>query len=388
MSFTRPGLQTELDRFFKAIASSPDCFDTISKSAFTQSRKKLKPEAFIELMKGQLNYFNEHAPFKKYWKSKRIVAIDGSILNLPYSEEIKKEFGFVTNSFQENISAMCSFAYDVENELVLNAIIDPVKTSEKDLVVEHLAHLNPDTDILVFDRGYPALWLMGLLAREGFKFCFRLNSAWKDAVQLAQSNKVDIDWVYQSDAPQVRPKLKKYGLPSKVTGLRLVCIELPNGQKEILATNLTNREIYSIEDLKTLYHKRWGIEESYKTFKKVLHIEHFTGKTALSVRQDFHARVFMLNMASMIASQGLAEKNNEREEHRKYKSKPNKTQTLAKTKDFLFDIFYRKKELKRILDQLIHLIARSFEIIRPGRSFKRSNLSVRKRHTSMTSKGI
>ena len=50
---------------------------------------------------------------------------------------------------------------------------------------------------------------------------------------------------------------------------------------------------------------RWGVEESYKSFKKTLHIEHFTGKSAQSVKQDFYARVFMLNMASMIRTQGI-----------------------------------------------------------------------------------
>ncbi len=43
MGFTRPSVKTELDRFYKALAKSPDSFNSISKSAFSQSRKKLKP---------------------------------------------------------------------------------------------------------------------------------------------------------------------------------------------------------------------------------------------------------------------------------------------------------------------------------------------------------
>jgi hypothetical protein len=42
MSFTRPGVQTELDRFYKSISKSPNQFESISKSAFTQSRKNIK----------------------------------------------------------------------------------------------------------------------------------------------------------------------------------------------------------------------------------------------------------------------------------------------------------------------------------------------------------
>lgn len=94
MGFTRPSVQTELDRFYKALATSSDSFESISKSAFTQARKKLKPEAFIELAQSQLSYFTEHAPYKKDWKGHRIVAIDGSMLSLPSSDELSTSFGF------------------------------------------------------------------------------------------------------------------------------------------------------------------------------------------------------------------------------------------------------------------------------------------------------
>ena len=39
MGFTRPSVQTELDRFFKSLAKSPESFETISKSAFTQAQR-------------------------------------------------------------------------------------------------------------------------------------------------------------------------------------------------------------------------------------------------------------------------------------------------------------------------------------------------------------
>ncbi|MCR6639995.1 MAG: hypothetical protein NVV82_13675 [Sporocytophaga sp.] len=65
MSFTRPSVKTELDRFYKTLSKSSDSFESISKSAFTQARRKLKPEAFIELAQAQLSYFQDHAPNKK-----------------------------------------------------------------------------------------------------------------------------------------------------------------------------------------------------------------------------------------------------------------------------------------------------------------------------------
>jgi hypothetical protein len=65
MSFTKSSVQVELDRFFKSYTHSPESFETISRSAFTQSRKKLLPSAFIELAEEQLKYFQINAPHKK-----------------------------------------------------------------------------------------------------------------------------------------------------------------------------------------------------------------------------------------------------------------------------------------------------------------------------------
>ena len=114
IGFTRPSVQTELDRFFKSLSkSSSHSFDSISKSAFTQSRRKLKPEAFIELNRSQLSFYKSEAVNQKKWKQKRVVAIDGSLLNLPHNEEVKQAFGSVKNQHEEVISARCSLAYDV-----------------------------------------------------------------------------------------------------------------------------------------------------------------------------------------------------------------------------------------------------------------------------------
>lgn len=370
MSFTKTGVQAELDRFFKAVSKSPHSFDSISKSAFTQSRRKLKPEAFIELAKVQLDYFEENAPYKKNWKNNRVIAIDGSTLNLPNSEELKSVYGCQLNKSNEGALAKCSVAYDVCNELIIDSVIGPVSNSEQEMALQHLPKLNSETDVLVFDRGYPSQWLIGLLMKEGFHFCFRLSSSWKEAWSLFKDDLNDIDWTLELNSYKGTEKIKEYNIPLKIEGLRLVSFELPSGEREVLVTNLSDREKYSIKDLNDLYRMRWGVEESFKTLKKVLNMEYFTGKTLLSVEQDFYAKVFMLNMASMIGTQGANERLSTNTKH---KSKPNKTQLLAKTKDFLTDLFYSSK-LSTIIRQLLNLLHSRCEIIRPNRSFSRSKL--------------
>lgn len=389
MGFTRASVQTELDRFYKALATSPDSFESISKSAFTQARKKLKPEAFIELTQSQLSYFQQHAPYKKNWKGKRIVAIDGSLLTLPYSDELSTSFGIMKNQHATHytVGARCSMAYDVCNELVLDASITTRSSCEKEMAVEHLKHLCPGKDILVFDRGYPAFWLISLLKKLGFDFCFRLSTSWKDAANFTNSNKTDIDWSIKRGSDKGLEKIKEYNLPQQTDGLRLVSVELSTGEKEVLITNLIDRTTFDLKSLKELYHLRWGVEEGYKMLKQVSQVEYFTGKSVQAVRQDFYARIFMVNMASMIASQGLQQQKQKKEKKNKHRVKPNKTQVLAKTKDFLVDIFYAIKP-RKLLQQMIKLLEKCFEIIRPTRSFPRPNTATRRHHKHINSKGI
>jgi len=47
-------------------------------------------------------------------------------------------------------------------------------------------------------------------------------------------------------------------------GCRLVKVELPNWEKEVLCTSLTEKEKYLHKDFETLYHDRRNEEEAYK----------------------------------------------------------------------------------------------------------------------------
>jgi hypothetical protein len=307
--------------------------------------------------------------------------VDGSLINLPHSNEIENAFGGVNNQYEQVISGRCSFAYDVCNELVLDAQIAKRKSCEKELAVGHLDALNPETDILVFDRGYPCQWLIGLLMKRGFQFCFRLSTAWKDAVSLINNSKNDVDWVLKRISNRALGKMKDYDIPKELNKLRMVKIPLSSGENEILVTNLLDREEFNINTMKELYNLRWGVEESYKIFKKTLHIEHFSGKSALSIKQDFYAKIFMMNLSSIIRSQLLNEKK------KKHTQKPNKTQVLAKMKDFLIDIFH-SEEITKILQQLKSMLQKCYEIVRPNRSFKRIDASSRRRYRQLIYKGI
>ena len=68
----------------------------MTKSAFTQARRKIKYQAFIELDQVQIDYFYENYPLVDFYGF-RLLGVDGSMSDLPdnnKNNEIGQHFGY------------------------------------------------------------------------------------------------------------------------------------------------------------------------------------------------------------------------------------------------------------------------------------------------------
>jgi hypothetical protein len=144
--------------------------------------------------------------------------------------------------------------------------------------------------------------------------------------------------------------------------LRLIRVELDSGEAEILITNLVNQHQYPVEQFAELYHLRWPVEEDYKTMKKWIEVENFTGKSVLSVYQDFHARVFSKNLTSALAFPVQSEID-ENTGHCLYQYQRNFAQVLSKMKDVLPLLFVRARSKVLSIISDLHAIVRVASII-------------------------
>jgi hypothetical protein len=101
--------------------------------------------------------------------------------------------------------------------------------------------------------------------------------------------------------------------------------------------------------------------------KKWIEVENFSGKSVLSVYQDFHAKVFSKNLTSAIAfpRQATIDENNRHSLHKYQKSF---VQVVSKVKDVrpLLFIRARSKILTKISD-LHAIVEKRIEPLRPGR---------------------
>lgn len=82
--------------------------------------------------------------------------------------------------------------------------------------------------------------------------------------------------------------------------LRVVRIQLSPKHYECLVTNLYSFH-FSSEDLKAVYHMRWGIETSFRELKYALGLVHLHSKKPSFILQEIYARLIMYNFSMRIA---------------------------------------------------------------------------------------
>ena len=263
--------------------------------------------------------------------------------------------------------------YDVLNQIAIDAQIAPYVSSELDLLMQHFDKLKPG-DLLLLDRGYPCFWLLFLLKAKKIEFCVRLKDDWwlkvKDFTESNEKERIVTFTLPKKD----RKKLADFPeMQDAVITCRLIKIDLPNGEKEILCTSLTDSEKYKYAEFDKLYHYRWSEEEAYKLLKSRIELENFSGKTAVAVRQDFHAKVFLMTLCAAYAHP-IEEKVVEEykaDQNRKFDQKINRTNAISMTQDILIAVFLRK-QFDKALNAFDNIVAKTREIIRPGRSNPRN----------------
>lgn len=268
----------------------------MTKSALSQARKNVSHHAFIDLSHQAVDAYYATHPEIKTWQGYRLCGIDGSQLRVPNEPSIIDEFG--VNPGKESQKdcplALASVYYDVLNHISIDFSINHTRASERECAASHLDYAQKN-DLSILDRGYNAFWLYALYVAKNQPFCMRAKiNRGLLYKQFAKSGKAQQVITLEPNMSSINQCIEK-GLPTSPIELRLVRVEL-DGEVEVLITNLLDEEALPASEFKELYHLRWGVEENYKRLKQWVEIENFSGKSALSVKQDFYAKVFTANL--------------------------------------------------------------------------------------------
>ena len=143
---------------------------------------------------------------------------------------------------------------------------------------------------------------------------------------------------------------------------RVVRFKLNNDHYECIITNLSEEE-FTVEEIKELYNKRWGIETSFRELKYAVGLNSFHSKRRDFIKQEIFLRILFYNFSERII-RIIKPINNKK--NRKYGYQVNFTRAFHIIKAYL-------KKIKSGCEppNIESIIEKEIEPIRPGRSSPR-----------------
>jgi hypothetical protein len=316
-----------MDYFFKADKEA----ESASRQAFTESREKISYHAFKDFFEKTCELALDDEGMRVY-KGYRVLGVDGTSFVVGILTKLKEYFGESTTIAGK---AMCRISgiVDVLNDCIVNASVSAFATGERALAIEQISQLKTVSNALyLLDRGYWSPELVRIIAGNGQKFLMRLASNVGKAVVTDENG-------------------NEYAL-------RRHSFTLPNGETEILLTNLSSDEVTD-DELGALYAKRWGAETKYLELKDRLQIDSFSGNSVNIVLQDIYSTLYISNVvaftcgeADEIIKEKTAAKNN------KYQQKSNRTTCISTLRTrFIFiclltDDYLIDKELQKLFNDI------------------------------------
>lgn len=359
-------LSVEIHSFinhFRVIQGSSNV-EEFTKSAFVQYRKKIKSEVFIDLSRILINeFYTDNEGSIELWNGLRLLAVDGSRVTLPVTQELQEEFGVAKNQTDTVVvQGRVSVLYDVLNGFIIDSKLSKLSISERKLALDHLEYTKAE-DLVIYDRGYPSFELIHEHKERGIEFLFRVQSNFNNQVKTFIKSDKQTDLVYVKPDKTAKIINKRYSKKEQIL-VRLDKVILPNGSIEILMSSLTDIDKYLNSIFKELYFFRWKVETFYDELKNKLKIENFSGYSKQAIYQDFYSTIFVCNIQSLLIKD-INE--NLKEKQTKYQYKVNANVSYGILKDKILEIFLSEKPMGQITKEIKDLFKKHTIPIRPDR---------------------
>ena len=153
--------------------------------------------------------------------------------------------------------------------------------------------------------------------------------------------------------------------------IRIVCVKLPDGSCEYLATNL-DKDALPINILKDIYRLWWGIETSFRFLKLTLGAEFFHARKRERIVQEIWSRMILYNFCMEIANHAETERKAKAQQTNcKYVYTLNISESIKACHDYLL----LSKSIQRQTDLVGWILKAGYCPIRKGRNFKRKHSS-------------
>ena len=358
-----------------------DYFDydinTATSSAFVQARAKVLPEAFEQL----LYLFNNAYPCTETYKGYRLIAVDGSDLNIPYDPQDR-------TTLHKNQHKACSLyhinaAYDILNNRYVDLIVQGNTNNYEQKAMWTMAERFPEKKtIFIADRNYPTWNNMEHIIRSGKYFLIRTKDIHSFNSLLRKFGLPDSEFDMDIHTTLTTNLTMSLKYPDKFRFLstsstfdffdaenpfydvsyRVVRFKLDGTDDyECIITNLSRNE-FSVEDIKYLYGLRWQEEISFRHLKYSADLSAVHARKRSSILQEIWARAILYNFSFIIIQELAKRKAGRKRKKRKYEYVINKTRAIHLIRDLLL------KRKGGHPPDLEGLISNEILPLRPGRS--------------------
>ena len=328
--------------------------NTATASAFVQARAKVLPEAFEQL----LHLFNKAYPCAETYKGYRLIAVDGSNLNIPYDPQD-------LTTFHRNQNNACSLyhinaAYDILNNRYVDMVIQGNANKYEQKAMWIMAERFPTSKtIFIADRNYPTWNNMEHIIRSGKYFLIRTKDIHSSSSLLRKfslpDSEFDLDIKTTLTTKQTSDVNPFYDVSYRVVRFKLEGTE----DYECIITNLPRNE-FGPAEIKELYHLRWQEEISFRHLKYSADLSAVHARKRSSILQEIWARAILYNFSFVIIRE-LAKRRAKKK--RKYEYVINKTRAIHLIRDLLM-----KRKGGSSPPDLEGLISNEILPLRPGRS--------------------
>ena len=356
----------------------------VSVSALVQRRSKLLPEALEYLF----HEFTSRCHNPKLYKGYRLLAVDGSDLQFTANPNDPLSYFPGVNGQKPYSFLHLNALYDLGSNLYLDAVVQKRRAANENAALVSMVDRSEISGpvILTADRGYESYNTLEHIARKGWKYLIRLRES-KGIISSLSLPEGDFDMPVQlfltrKQNKKLKELQKEYPgkyrfLPTNVNldyfpwgsegfypiSFRIVRFKISEDSTETLITNL-DRDSFPAEELKHLYHLRWGIETSFRQLKYTIGLSLFQSKKVEYITQEIFARLTMYNFCELITSHVVIQN-----KRRKYVYQTNFTAAVHICRQFLRGAVSPPKVEALIAQQVVP--------IRPGRSTPRRTKNIK-----------
>lgn len=352
----------------------------VTASAFSQRRNQISPEVFRTVFSN----FNSKCADNDFFRGYRLIAVDGTTINLPRNPTSPS---FVCNDgIPKGVNQLhATPLYDILSRTFADVVIQPEpKKDEIGALITMLQRNDFNQKTLVIaDRGFESYNLIAhILEKPNIDFLIRVKQSRSAMREVAKLPMLELDCnigftitTTQTNADKENhyiylqvPKKSKAGsktrrgrwdFPSPYPMRFRICrFQLDNGEFETVATSLPPS--FTLEDIKELYHLRWGIETSFRDLKYTLGLVNLHGKSDAFAEQEIYASLMAFNFTSRVCREVVVRQPTEGV----YAYKVNFKMAVMLCKEYI-------RTPKADGDKLMKDIARYTVPIRPGRQDQR-----------------